>query len=218
MTSPSETAIEHQMVAEDDADMPEGIPDAVGPLQTEIPQPAAPSWVWQRGATAVDSPAEEPAEEPEVASGEDAEGSMALVVPDAEPEPIPESPVATAVDSPAEPEVASREDAEGSMALVMPDAEPEWVPESPVASAAASLSTRWHEILAMFVDDPRSSAELAAGLVDDSIQTHVASLKEQQDSMLAAWHGEDAGTEELRTAVQHYRAFGNLLADFPREN
>jgi hypothetical protein len=35
--------------------------------------------------------------------------------------------------------------------------------------------------------------------------------------LLAAWHGEDAGTEELRTAVRHYRAFGNRLADFSRE-
>jgi hypothetical protein len=34
---------------------------------------------------------------------------------------------------------------------------------------------------------------------------------------LAAWRGEDAGTEELRTAVRHYRAFGNRLADFSRE-
>src|ERR1700733_1460326 len=37
-------------------------------------------------------------------------------------------------------------------------------PESPAASAAASLSARWHEIQALFVDDPRSSAEMAAGL------------------------------------------------------
>jgi hypothetical protein len=125
-------------------------------------------------------------------------------------------PGATDVGSPAEePEVASRSDAERSMPLTVPDAEPEPVPESPAAGGVASLSMRWHEILAMFVDDPRSSAELAAGLVDDSIQTLIASLKEQQDSLLAAWYDEDAGTEELRTAVQHYRALGNRLADFP---
>jgi len=43
-------------------------------------------------------------------------------------------------------------------------------PEFPAASATASLSARWHEILAMFVDDPRSSAEMAAALVDESVQ------------------------------------------------
>jgi hypothetical protein len=90
-------------------------------------------------------------------------------------------------------------------------------PEFPAADAAASLSARWHEIQAVFVDDPRSSAEMAAGLVDDSVQALVASVREQQDSLLAAWHGENAGTEELRAAVQHYRAFGDRLADFTRE-
>jgi hypothetical protein len=90
-------------------------------------------------------------------------------------------------------------------------------PDFPLAGATASLSTRWHEIQAAFVDDPRSSAEMAAALVDESVQELVASVREQQDSLLAAWNGENAGTEELRTAVQHYRAFGNRLADFPRE-
>jgi hypothetical protein len=90
-------------------------------------------------------------------------------------------------------------------------------PEFPTASVTASLSARWHEIQALFVDDPRSSAEMAASLADESVQALVASVREQQDSLLAAWHGENAGTEELRAAVQHYRAFGGRLADFTRE-
>jgi hypothetical protein len=93
---------------------------------------------------------------------------------------------------------------------------PTEIPEFPAASATASLTVRWHEIQAMFVDDPRSSAEMAAGLVDESVQALVASVREQQDSLLADWHGENAGTEELRAAVQHYRAFGGRLADFTR--
>jgi hypothetical protein len=62
-------------------------------------------------------------------------------------------------------------------------------PEFPAADAAASLSARWHEIQAMFVDDPRSSAEIAADLIDESVQALVASVREQQDSLLAAWNG-----------------------------
>jgi len=89
--------------------------------------------------------------------------------------------------------------------------------EFPAASAAASLSTRWREIQAVFVDDPRSSVEMAAGLVDESAQALVALVAEQQDSLLAAWHGEDTGTEELRAAVQRYRTFGDRLAGFTRE-
>jgi hypothetical protein len=69
----------------------------------------------------------------------------------------------------------------------------------------------------MFVDDPRSAVELAAGLVDDSSQAVVAFVKEQQDSLLAGWRGEDAGTEEFRVALQRYRAFGTRLAAFSRE-
>ena len=95
---------------------------------------------------------------------------------------------------------------------------PAETPEFTAASATASLSARWHEIQAMFVDDPRSSAEMAAALVDESVQALVASVREQQDSLLAAWHGANAGTEELRTAVQHYRAFGGRLADFTGES
>jgi len=170
MTSPSETAIDHQMAAEDDEDMRERIPDPAGPLWTGNPQPARDE-AWHPGATAAGSPA-------------------------------------------AEPEVTGRDDAERSMPRTLPDAEPEPIPESPAVSATATMSTRWHEIQAMFVDDPRASAEMAARLVDDSIQALVASVREQQDSLLAAWHGEGAGTEELRTAVQHYRAFGTRLADF----
>ena len=101
------------------------------------------------------------------------------------------------------------------MIFSVPRTGPEPVPESPAASATAS--TRWHEIQVMFVDDPRSAVELAAGFVDDSSQALVAFVKEQQGSLLAAWHGEDAGTEELRVALQRYRAFGTHLADFSRE-
>jgi cytoskeletal protein RodZ len=127
-------------------------------------------------------------------------------------------PGATVMASPAdEPEVAGQGDADRSMTFPVPDAEPEPVPGSPAASATASESTRWHEIQVTFVDDPRSAVELAAGLVDDSSQALVAFVKEQQDSLRAAWRGEDAGTEELRVALQHYRAFGTRLAAFSRE-
>jgi hypothetical protein len=98
-----------------------------------------------------------------------------------------------------------------------PSAEPAPAAPSAVADAGTSPRARWNEIQAMFVDDPRSSAESAAVLVDDCVQALVASVREQQDSLLAAWHGENAGTEELRAAVQHYHAFGNRLADFTHE-
>ncbi len=116
-----------------------------------------------------------------------------------------------------EPEITGRDDAELAMTSAVPDAEPGAVPESSAASDTVTMSMRWHEIAAMFVDDPRACAEMAAGLVDDSIQALIAFAREQQESMLATWHREDAATEELRTAVQQYRAFGTRLADFTRQ-
>jgi hypothetical protein len=111
-------------------------------------------------------------------------------------------------------EPGSMAQAEEPLVFPAPSAGLASVPEPSATSDTASPDTRWHEILAKFVDDPRSSVELAAGLVDDDIQALVMSLKSEQDSLLAAWHGEDTGTEELRTAVQHYHSFGNRLADF----
>jgi hypothetical protein len=58
---------------------------------------------------------------------------------------------------------------------------------------------------------------LAAGLVDDSVGSIVSSVKEQRHSLLSAWHGDDRGTEELRTTLRQYRAFWNRLEDFSGE-
>jgi hypothetical protein len=98
-----------------------------------------------------------------------------------------------------------------------PVAEPEPAPAEPLATDDASPGTRWHEIQAMFVDDPRASVHLAAGLVDDSVDALVVSLQEEQHSLLRAWQGDDAGTEELRTTIQQYRTFWNRLEDFSRK-
>jgi hypothetical protein len=93
---------------------------------------------------------------------------------------------------------------------------------APASAPAATtgnpdLSARWPEIQAMFVDDPRASVERAAGLVDDSVEALVVSVKEQQHALLATWQGDNAGTEELRTALQGYRAFWNRVDVFSRD-
>ena len=93
---------------------------------------------------------------------------------------------------------------------------------APASASAATtgnpdLSARWPEIQAMFVDDPRASVERAAGLVDDSVEALVVSIKEQQHALLSTWQGDNAGTEELRTALQGYRAFWNRVDVFSRD-
>ena len=111
----------------------------------------------------------------------------------------------------------SQDDQDRPVLLMASGTELEPLPEPPAAIADESMSTRWREIQSMFVDDPRASAEMAARLADESVQELIASVTERQDSLLARWHGQDAGTEELRTVVQHYRAFGTRLADFGRD-
>jgi hypothetical protein len=70
----------------------------------------------------------------------------------------------------------------------------------------------------MFVDDPRASVEHAAGLVDDSVEALVVSVKERQHALLSGWQGSDAGTEQMRTTLQQYRMFWSRLEDFSRQS
>jgi hypothetical protein len=94
---------------------------------------------------------------------------------------------------------------------------PESGPESHPAGSTSSTQAPWNEIQAMFVDDPHASIERAAGLVDDRVEALIRSLRTRQHSVQSAWQDKDAGTEELRVALQHYRAFGNSLDDLPAQ-
>ena len=144
------------------------------------------------GADTVDGAAEEPGD----TRTADAEILSLVLTPDAEPEPADIS----AVPEP-EPAVASP----AASSSISP-------------SAAAPTPSPWHEIQAMFVDDPRLAVEQAAGLASDSAEALIISVRERQHALTSAWQGEDAGTEELRIALRHYRTFWNCLEDFPRES
>jgi hypothetical protein len=124
---------------------------------------------------------------------------------------------ATDVDDDAEQALVVDEwDAE-SPSPVMPAAQPMPAPQSPPAVGSTPPAAAWSEILAMFVDDPRACVELAASLVDDSVEAHVMSIKEQQQSLLSGWRGDGADTEDLRVALQHYRTFWTRLKDLPAQ-
>jgi hypothetical protein len=127
-----------------------------------------------------------------------------------------------------EPGDTGRSDAEILSLVVTPGAEPEPAGTSPApdpgpagappaASGSTSPSTRWHEIQAMFVDDPRSAVEQAAGLAGSSAEALVIAVQERQRALMSAWQADDTSTEDLRIALQHYRMFWNRLEDFPRE-
>jgi hypothetical protein len=98
-----------------------------------------------------------------------------------------------------------------SVAFTMPEPAAESLPAGNTAIAHGP----WNEVQAMFVDDPRASIERAAGLVDDQVKSLIEAVTERQRSMQSAWQAHDAGTEELRVALQHYRAFWNSIEDRP---
>jgi hypothetical protein len=86
-------------------------------------------------------------------------------------------------------------------------------PAAATAPPQAGASGRWNEIQAMFVDDPRRSVELAAGMADKAIEDLVASFRQREAALTSAWQGGDAGTEALRNALKDYRAFCGAMQE-----
>jgi hypothetical protein len=80
----------------------------------------------------------------------------------------------------------------------------------PGIPAAALSEQQWPAIQAMFVDDPKGSVQRAAGAADEVVKAFVASLEREQAALRAAWEN-GATTEDLRTALQQYRAFCGRL-------
>jgi hypothetical protein len=149
---------------------------------------------------------EPPISDPASAAEEASPGPAALA-----PSHLPASPELGS--AAAEPGTATGTDAEESPAAAGPAAEPGPASPSAVGGDGIDLDVRWHEILAMFVDDPRSSVEQAAALAGDRAEAFVLSIKEQRDSLLSGWQRHDAETEELRIALQQYRIFCNRLEE-----
>ena len=116
-----------------------------------------------------------------------------------------------------EPAATGETEMEIPPAAAAPGAPPGSIRDIPAVTDDTSAGVRWHEIQATFVDDPRACVELAAGVVDDSVEAFVLSVRERQRALRSGWQRGDAGTEELRVALQQYRTFWNRLEDFSRE-
>lgn len=71
---------------------------------------------------------------------------------------------------------------------------------------------RWQEIQNEFVDDPQDAVHTADSLVADVMQQLAETFAEQKHELENQWNrGEQADTEDLRRALQHYRSFFNRL-------
>ena len=74
--------------------------------------------------------------------------------------------------------------------------------------------SRWGEVQARFVDDPRGTVKDADALVNDVMQQLTRTFTDERSSLESQWsEGKDASTEDLRVAMQRYRSFfARLLA------
>ena len=77
---------------------------------------------------------------------------------------------------------------------------------------AANLKAKWTDIQAGFVDEPRRAVQQADGLVNEAIQGLAQSFGGERARLEGQWdRGGDVSTEDLRLALQRYRAFFSRL-------
>jgi hypothetical protein len=77
---------------------------------------------------------------------------------------------------------------------------------------AGEFRTRWTDIQASFVDQPRQSVEQADTLVAAVMQRLARVFADERQQLERQWdRGGETNTEELRLALQRYRSFFDRL-------
>jgi hypothetical protein len=108
---------------------------------------------------------------------------------------------------------------ESSIARTEPSelgAEPSTEPSSAKSLFAdndlSSLRSRWDDVQAAFVDDPKQCVQKADALVAKVVEQLTAGFSDARSRLEAQWaRGEDASTEDLRLALKRYREFFQRL-------
>ena len=74
------------------------------------------------------------------------------------------------------------------------------------------LRTRWHAIQTGFVDEPRKAVQEADGLVASAMKRLAEVFAQERSGLEQQWdRGDSVSTEDLRVALQRYRAFFERL-------
>jgi hypothetical protein len=122
-------------------------------------------------------------------------------------------------DEPAEPELAGEDD---RIDLVADDRTPESDPLQKIAPVGpdtamdpgtGSYQDRWGAIQAGFIDDPRRTVESASALVAEIWDETVRAITDEREGVEGRWQSTESSTDDLRAAMQDYRA---LYARFIR--
>jgi hypothetical protein len=81
-----------------------------------------------------------------------------------------------------------------------------------VDDEAGRFRTRWTDVQAAFVDSPRSAVERADALVAETMQRLAEMFADERTRLERQWdRGDNVTTEDLRVALQRYRAFFDRL-------
>jgi len=80
------------------------------------------------------------------------------------------------------------------------------------AGDGETFKQRWEQIQVTFVDEPQTSVREADALVQELMQRLADSFAQERSRLEEQWErGEQASTEDLRTALQQYRSFFRRL-------
>jgi len=76
----------------------------------------------------------------------------------------------------------------------------------------AELRNRWNGVQTAFVDEPRRAVEEADGLVASAMKRLAEVFADERSNLEKQWdRGDNVSTEDLRIALQRYRAFFHRL-------
>jgi hypothetical protein len=77
---------------------------------------------------------------------------------------------------------------------------------------ASELKSRWTDVQAQFVDDPREAVKSADALVDEVIRDLSTLFSDERSGLESHWtRNEEVSTEDLRQALRRYRSFFERL-------
>lgn len=80
------------------------------------------------------------------------------------------------------------------------------------ADDGEGFKDRWEQIQVRFVDEPQASVKEADALVTELMQRLADRFAQERGRLESQWErGEEASTEDLRTALQQYRSFFRRL-------
>jgi len=92
------------------------------------------------------------------------------------------------------------------------DMKPELTTSLLLREDSEHFRTRWNEIQGKFVDEPREAVQQADALVSEVVDQITRMFVTEHGILEGQWkQGNNVSTEDLRKALQHYRAFFNRL-------